>query len=63
MASVAKFFKDFEEPLSTLFQLDSDTQEGVIKLFNDRGPYLGIYEFAKARGLTQATKQKISSKP
>ncbi len=51
MAGVAKFFKDFEEPLCAFFQLGPDTQDGVTKLFNDRGPHLGTYEFAKAAGI------------
>ena len=51
MAYVVNLFDDFEEPLRAFFQLDLDTQDKAIKLFNDRGPHLGIGEFARVTEL------------
>lgn len=53
MDDEANLFDDFEDSLSVFFELDSDTQDTVIKLFNDRGPHLGIYEFAKVAGIDE----------
>ena len=51
MADEANLFDDFENSLSAFFEIDSGMQDTVIKLFNDKGPHLGIYEFAKTVGI------------
>ena len=44
-------FDDFKESLNVFFKLDLNTQNDAIKLFNDRGPHLNIYEFVKVVGI------------
>lgn len=58
MDDEANFFDNFEDSLSAFFKLDLDTQDVVIKLFNDRGPHLGMYEFAKVTGIDEINKAK-----
>ena len=56
MGDATNFFENFEEPLRIFFQLDLGKQNGVLKLFNDRGPHPSIREFAKIVGISTSDK-------
>lgn len=59
MADEENLFDDFEDSLSDFFKLDLDTQDTVIKLFNNKGPHLGIYEFAKVTGIDEISAEHV----